>query len=574
MKHLFSRMLGRIMAGLLFFLCLTGPMARAQAPAWQLAIAASGSSFISPAYGVGTDAAGNVYIGGSFQGTVGFGSTTLTSVGVYDLFVAKWNPTTAAFDWAVRTGGAGNDRVNAVAVSSSGIYLAGYTQSTILNFGPSTLGPNNGTDAFVAKITSAGNFVWALAVSSNGFDEALALAATGSTVYLGGHSTGTTLAFGTLSVANAGTINSGTDDGFVAKITDGGTNASYAWARGVGGTANDAVQALAVAGPDVLVAGSFGGTGAFGATSLSSAGFQDAFVGRLQDNGTSNQWAWVQRAGGSTGDEVATGVAVRGSRVYVAGYFDSSTAAFGATTLTRAGDYDVFVAELADAGNSGSFGWALRAGGTNDDRAMGLVATPTGVCVAGYSYSATASFGPTALVNYSGGGSADIFVARVVDNGSTGSFIWALRAGGTRDDQAFGLAISGSTIYIAGTVTPQAIFAPLVINSPTGTRIPLLAALSDPTLLAATSAQRNLTFTLVPNPARAATSVQLPTISGATTATLTLVDALGRTLRTATVQLPAAGLRHELDLGGLAPGLYAVQVQAGGTVGTQQLAVE
>ncbi|GAB3587516.1 hypothetical protein [Hymenobacter daeguensis] len=326
MKHFFSLIRGELAAALFLLVGLVGPAARAQAPAWQMAIAATGSSFISPAYGVGTDAAGNVYIGGGFQGTVGFGSTTLTSVGVYDLFVAKWNPVSASFEWAVRTGGAANDQVNAVTVSSAGIYIAGYTQSTLLNFGPSTLGPNNGTDAFVAKISPAGNFVWALAVSGNGFDEALALAASGNTVYLGGHSTSTTLTFGALSAANAGAINSGTDDGFVAKISDGGTSASYAWARAVGGTANDAVRALAVAGTDVLVAGSFGGTGVFGSFSLSSAGYQDAFVGKVQDTGTGSQWAWVQRAGGSTGDEVATGVAVRGSRVYMAGYFDSATA--------------------------------------------------------------------------------------------------------------------------------------------------------------------------------------------------------------------------------------------------------
>ncbi|GAB3590124.1 T9SS type A sorting domain-containing protein [Hymenobacter daeguensis] len=252
----------------------------------------------------------------------------------------------------------------------------------------------------------------------------------------------------------------------------------------------------------------------------------------------------------------------------------SSRSSFGSTALSRAGDYDVFVAQLADAGSSGSFGWALRGGGTGDDRALGLVATATGVCVAGYSYSATASFGPTALVNYSGGGRADIFVTRVVDGGGSGSFAWAQHAGGTGDDQAFGLAISGSALYVAGTVTPQAIFAPLTINAPTGTRIPLLASLTDPTLLATTAAQGLLPFTLAPNPARAATTVALPAQPGTASATLTLRDALGRALRSETVQLPTAGLRHELDLSGLPAGLYAVQVQAGPATATRRLVVE
>lgn len=96
----------------------------------------------------------------------------------------------------------------------------------------------------------------------------------------------------------------------------------------------------------------------------------------------------------------------------------------------------------------------------------------------------------------------------------------------------------------------------------------------DPTLTVTTAAQGTLSFSLAPNPARTATTVQLPAQPGTLTATLTLRDALGRAVRTATVALPPAGLRHELDLTGLAPGLYAVQVRAGAAVATRRLVVE
>ncbi|UOQ97777.1 T9SS type A sorting domain-containing protein [Hymenobacter sp. 5317J-9] len=561
----------RVGLALLILLWLPGPAARAQAPAWQMAVATTGSGDLSQAYGSAADAAGNVYIGGSFRGTVAFGGTTLTSVGSYDLFVAKYNPVSRTFEWAVRTGGANNEQVNAVAVSSAGIYIAGFTQSALINFGPSTLSASGGADAFVAKLTPAGSFVWALPVSGDGFDEALALAANGTSVYVGGHFSSNSASFDAIRLLNTGTVNAGYDDGFVAKIADAGATAGFAWAQGLGGTNHDKVTALAVTGADVLVAGSFRVTSTFGPFTLTSAGFQDVFVGKLLDTGSSRSFAWVQRAGGSTGDDVAQGVAGRGNRVYVAGYFDSSTASFGTTTLARAGDYDAFVAQLTDAGSSGSFGWAQRAGGTNEDRAYGVAATADGVCVAGFSRSATATYGSTTLANYGSNGSADIFVTRLVDNGSSGVFGWAQRAGGTGSDQAYALTLAGPVLYVAGAVSPQAIFAPLTINVPTNVSIPFLASLTDPTLTATTAAKGDLRFTLSPNPARTTATVQLQATPGAATATLTLLDALGRAVRT---QQATPGARAELDLRGLTPGHYALRVSAGTEAGTRRLVVE
>lgn len=81
-------------------------------------------------------------------------------------------------------------------------------------------------------------------------------------------------------------------------------------------------------------------------------------------------------------------------------------------------------------------------------------------------------------------------------------------------------------------------------------------------------------FTLAPNPARTAATLELPAVAGAGTAVLALLDALGRAVRTETVALPAAGLRHEFGLAGLAPGLYLLRVTAGAAAATRRLMVE
>lgn len=77
-----------------------------------------------------------------------------------------------------------------------------------------------------------------------------------------------------------------------------------------------------------------------------------------------------------------------------------------------------------------------------------------------------------------------------------------------------------------------------------------------------------------PNPAHDRATVQLPAGLGSTPATLTLTDALGRVVLTRTLALPASSDHTELDLQGLAPGLYAVRLSTAKAVFSQPLVVE
>lgn len=556
---------------------LLGPMARGQAPAWQMVLAAT-SSNTANAYGTAADASGNVYVVGGFTGTLTLGGKTVTTAGISDIFIAKWNATSAAFEWVTRAGGLGYDEARAVAVSTSGIYVTGFTQSALINFGPSTLSPVGGSDVFVAKISSTGTFVWALQAGGTNTDEAYAIAASGASVYVGGHSTSSTNTFGNINVANAAPSRA-TDDGFVAKITDVGSSAAWTWARGVGGPNNDSVGALAVQGSSVYAAGTFLETAAFGALSLTAAapGLNDVFVVKFTDAGSTTTPTWALRAGGAKYD-YATALAVEGNRVYVGGLFTSATAGFGNTTLTNggaSGSDEGFVAKITDAGSSAAFGWAVRMGGDNDDQVTGLVATASGPCASGFYYSGPATFGSSIMLqNYLlRGGSADAFVTQLADNGSTGTVAWAQRAGGTGTDFGYALALSGSTLYTVGSVVPQAIFTPLSIDAPVGSRIPFVAALPLTTLplAAAAPAAPGWLVALVPNPASGTATAVLPALAGAGPATLTLLDALGRPVLVRTVALPA---QVALPLHGLPAGVYALRVQAGATVATQRLVIE
>ena len=83
-----------------------------------------------------------------------------------------------------------------------------------------------------------------------------------------------------------------------------------------------------------------------------------------------------------------------------------------------------------------------------------------------------------------------------------------------------------------------------------------------------------LSIALVPNPARTTATLEMPAVPGASTVVLTLLDVLGRAVRTETVALPVAGLRHELNLADLSPGLYALRVTTGAATATRWLVVE
>ncbi|MBO2012436.1 T9SS type A sorting domain-containing protein [Hymenobacter negativus] len=546
---------------------LATAVARAQAPTWQLAVAATGGT--SEVFATAADASGNVFLTGTFSGTVGFGGMSLTSTGRNDndVFVAKWSGVTNRFVWVQRAGGVGNDSSPTIAVSGTSIYIAGRFAGTA-SFGTTVLTAVGSDDGFVAKLTDAGTtgaFGWAFGIGGRDSEQATAIAATGSSVYVGGSFYSPTVGFGSISLTNFSAAAPLQSDGFVAKLTDAGTTASFVWVQQVGGSGDDHVVALASTANGVYVTGNFSNTASFGATML-TGGNLAAFVAKLTDTPVPNRFVWA--VGTSGGAVFPNAVAVSGPNVYVAGRFVFTTS-FGPTALTSTGTqggYDVFVTKIADAGTTAGFTWAVQAGGAQSDFATAIAASGSSLYVAGV-FLGPSSFGSGSLTSFAS--SDDAFLAKLTDAGPTGSFAWATAAGGSGADQANGLALSGSTIYVAGPVMPPASFGPLALASPGGASVSFLASLADPTLTGTTSGHYLESLHLFPNPAHGRATVQLP--AGIGPATLTVLDALGRVMRT---QTTINGPKTEIDLTGLAPGLYAVRMAAGGGAATQKLVVE
>jgi len=252
----------------------------------------------------------------------------------------------------------------------------------------------------------------------------------------------------------------------------------WQWAIGAGGPGNDHGRAIATDGQgNIYITGSFSGTASFGPHTLTSEGEEDIFVAKLDPGGN---FLWAVRAGGASWGEEGHGLAVDGSgNVYLTGDF-RETASFGPHTLTSAGYVDVFAAKLDPEGN---FLWAVSAGGASHDSSYDLAVDDSGNAWLTGCFRYSASFGPHTLAS---AGNRDIFAARLDPDGN---FLWAVSAGGTEQDYAYGIAIDGSgNAWLTGYFLGTASFGPHDLTSAGSTDVFAAKLDSDGNFLWAVSA--------------------------------------------------------------------------------------
>ena len=367
---------------------------------WLWAKQAGGTDYHG-GYGIAVDANGNSYVTGYFSGSATFGTTTLTSSGYDDIFVAKLD-SSANWLWAKQAGGTSSDIGYGIAVDAYGnSYVTGYFKSSSCSFGTITLTSSGYEDIFVAKLDINGNWLWAKQAGGTSEDggTSIAVDANGNSYVTGSFKESAN--FGTTTLTSSGSW-----DIFVAKIDH---NGNWLWAKQAGGTDNDGGISIAVDdnGNSYVTGGFYGSSCSFSTITLinSSIEYSDIFVAKIDYNGN---WLWAKQAGG-TGYDAGYGIAVdTNGNSYVTGEFDGS-ATFGTTTFTSSGGSDIFVAKLDSNGN---WLWAKQAGGTDDDYGKGIAVDNNGNSyVTGYFWS-SATFGTTTLTSSSDYGS-DIFVTKL-----------------------------------------------------------------------------------------------------------------------------------------------------------------
>ena len=269
---------------------------------------------------------------------------------------------TGDFEWAKGLSGVGNEAGNDIAVDASGnVYTTGHFDSTV-DFNPGAgifnLTSFGNDDAYISKVDSAGNFVWAKKIGGSSFDTGwrIALDVDGN-VYISGTFEGT--ADFDPGAAVYQLTSAGSWDMFVLKLDVAG---NFVWAKKMGSTDNDEAYAITVdQSSNVYLTGYFNGTVDFdpsaGVSNLTTAGSYDIFVSKLDSAGN---FVWAKSLGG-TSAELGNDIAVDAiGNVYTTGfYFGTVDFAPGASvySLTSMGERDVFVSALD---SSGDFVWADR----------------------------------------------------------------------------------------------------------------------------------------------------------------------------------------------------------------------
>jgi len=336
---------------------------------------------------IATDALGNVYTSGFFSAGIDFdpgaGVFNLAPTGSYGSFFLKLT-TDGNFVWAKSMEGTGYAQTHPILTDGDGSVYSTGTFSGTVDFDPGAgvfnLAPIGGTDIFVSKLDTDGNFVWAKSMGGTQEDEGFELAIDPlGNLYAAGNFEGTAdfdPGTGVYDLIAATTIDY---DAFIFKLDN---NGNFIWAKSMAtewtyfrlqSIATDALG-------NVYTVGHFQNTVDFdpgtGISNLTSAGNWDIFISKLDDDGN---FTWAKSVSGSSGNYAYAITTDNSGNVFITGNFyqtadfDPGAAVFNLTAHSF--HLDTYISKLDTDGN---FVWAGSVGGSNDITGRAITLDPVG----------------------------------------------------------------------------------------------------------------------------------------------------------------------------------------------------
>lgn len=278
---------------------------------------------------IGSDAAGNVYITGNFNGLLNFNPAILPVIilspnGQKDVFVLKLDAS-GNFVWAIKVGGPFDDSASSINIDFAGnVLVSGYFAATV-DFNPgsgiynlSSIGSYAG---FILKLDAGGSFLFAKAITSSaGGTECRTLVSDAAgNIYATGYFAGTA-SFDGIYILNS----NGSNDAYATKLDPSG---NFLWAKNFGGPAIEIGRYLALdADNNICITGNFQGTCDFdpnaGTYSLTAVGSDDIYICKLDNLGN------FLCAGGMGGVNLEMGLAVCvdvNNAILITGFYQSTT---------------------------------------------------------------------------------------------------------------------------------------------------------------------------------------------------------------------------------------------------------
>jgi hypothetical protein len=386
----------------------------------------------------------------------GVGEFILTSKGENDIYVQKMDAG-GEFVWAISMGSdAYLERGESISIDIEGnIYVTGSFEGTV-DFDPGVnivnLISNGGSDFFIQKLDSAGNLLWAKNIGGTNYEYSnFIITDNQGNVYTTGSINSSNIDFD----PGVGTYYLSEEEGviFVLKLDSSG---NFLWAKNMGGFGSSVFtcgKGICIDNQkNVYLTGVFGGIADFdpgiGICKLISNGNNDLFTMKLDASGN---FIWAESIG-STGDDKGYSIKIDlFDNLYLTGIytytvdFDPGPYSF---ELTCEGTCDIFVLKLDGQGN---FIWVKGMGGWDYDVASSLAIDNDNYIYITGGFKNTVDFNPgTEVFNLTSFGSTDVFLEKL---DADGNFVWVIQMGGPTSS-AFGhsLAINNyGSVYIAGT---------------------------------------------------------------------------------------------------------------------------
>jgi hypothetical protein len=426
------------------------------------------TSGFAQSFGVTTDAAGNIYTAGEWNGTVIFdgpgGSDSQTSAN-YSVFVTKYS-NSGNYDWtktfAVSSGTA---EAGGITTDSSGdIFVDGNFSGTVIfdGSGGSDSVTSTDTSAFITKYNADGSYGWTKTFdTTNGAADGYGIATDASgNIFATGNFTGTVIFDG------PGGSDSHTDEGGVsnAYITKYNADGSYGWTKTFD-TTNGSAYGFSVAtdsAGDVYTTGQFNGTVVFdgvgGSDSQTAEGSNiSAYITKYNADGS---YGWTKTFDSTHGNAYGYGLTVDAQgNIYETGNF-TGTIVFdgvgGSDSQTDLGTYSQGDAYLTKYNADGSYGWTKTFDTTNGyANSVSVTTDSLGDVYFTGEFSGTVVFdgvgGSDSQTDVSGDG--DTFLTQIT---ATGNYGWTkifgtVHSGGVGDPG--GQAVATDTlgnVYISG----------------------------------------------------------------------------------------------------------------------------
>ncbi len=386
--------------------------------------------------GIAIDSSGNAYVAGytssstpsPFPTTTGAFQTALK--GTTNAFITKINASGNALVYSTYLGGGGEDQGFGIAVDSLGnVYVTGRTSSSGASPFPTTTGAfqtslAGNLDAFVTKINDTGNTLLYSTYLGGGAQDGgdgIAVDSSGN-AYITGYTLSTDPSPFPTTPGAFQTSLAGNGDAFVTKIDASG---NLVYSTYLGGDGDDSGYGIAVDSlGNAYVTGPTSSTGSkpfpttSGAFQGALAGAVNAFIAKINASGNALVYS-TYLGGGGTDNGAAIGVDISGNAYIVGTTSSTGSKPFPTTSdafqTSLAGTYDAFVTKISAPGNALLYSTYL--GGGGNDWGWGIAVDISGnAYVAGQTTSAGTSPFPTtpgAFQTSSGGGSADVFVAKI-----------------------------------------------------------------------------------------------------------------------------------------------------------------